>query len=53
MHQVIKLLRDEGISLSIALKSVLKGKGKAVPVLNKAPCHEDILGEQRYRSTHS
>jgi hypothetical protein len=22
----------------------VKGKGKVVPVLNEAPCHEDILG---------
>jgi len=30
-----------------------KGKGKVVLVLNKAPRHEDILGEWRYSSTHS
>jgi hypothetical protein len=28
-------------------------KGKIVPVLNKAPRHEDVLGEWRYSSTHS
>jgi hypothetical protein len=30
-----------------------KGKGKAVPVLNYAPRHEDVLGEWRYSSMHS
>jgi hypothetical protein len=31
----------------------VKGKGKAVPVLNKAPRHEGVLGMERYSSTHS
>jgi hypothetical protein len=31
----------------------LKSKVIIVPVLNYAPRHEDILGEWRYRSTHS
>jgi hypothetical protein len=30
-----------------------KVKGKVVPVLNKAPRHEDVLGEWKYSSTHS
>jgi hypothetical protein len=30
-----------------------KGKGKVVPVFNKAPRHEDVLGEWRYSPTHS
>jgi hypothetical protein len=30
-----------------------KGKGKVAPLLNKAPRHEDILGEWKYSSTHS
>jgi hypothetical protein len=29
------------------------GKGKVVPVLNQAPRHEGVLGEWKYRSTHS
>jgi hypothetical protein len=31
----------------------VKVNGKAVPVLNLAPRHEDVLGEWRYSSTHS
>jgi hypothetical protein len=31
----------------------VKVKGKGVPVLNYVPCHEDVLGEWRYSSTHS
>jgi hypothetical protein len=34
-------------------KVKVKGKGKVAPVLNQAPCHEDVLGEWRYSSTHS
>jgi hypothetical protein len=30
-----------------------KCKGKFVPVLNYAPCHEGVLGEWTYSSTHS
>jgi len=30
-----------------------KGKNKFVPVINKAPRHEDVLGEWMYNSTHS
>jgi hypothetical protein len=33
--------------------SFVKGKGKVVPVLNKAPRQEDVLEEWRYSATHS
>jgi len=33
---------------------IVKGKGEVVPVLNQAPCHEDVFGRGwRYNSTHS
>jgi len=31
----------------------LAGQGKAVPVLNYAPRHEDLLGEYTYSSIYS
>jgi len=31
----------------------VKGKSKAVPVLNKTPRHEDVLVQRRYNSTLS
>jgi hypothetical protein len=34
-------------------KLKVKGKGKVVPVLNWAPCHEGVLAERKYRSKHS
>jgi len=30
-----------------------KSKGKVVPVLNSAPCHDGVLGKWRYSSTYS
>jgi hypothetical protein len=38
---------------SLVLFEGKKVKGKVVPVLNWAPCHEGVLGEWRYSSTHS
>jgi hypothetical protein len=32
---------------------VITDKCKVVPVLNYVSCHEDVLGEWRYSSTHS
>jgi len=31
----------------------IKGKGKVIPVLNEALCHEGVLREWRYSYTHS
>jgi hypothetical protein len=45
------------LTLSIRLTYIrgckVKDKGKVVPVHNKAPRQEDVLGEWRYSSTHS
>jgi hypothetical protein len=32
---------------------MVEGKGKIVPVLNQASCHEDVFGVWRYSSMHS
>jgi hypothetical protein len=35
---------DSGQSLTADFGLKVKVKGKVVPVLNQAPCHEDVLG---------
>jgi hypothetical protein len=39
--------------LRFCYKMIVTGKGKVVPVLNLAACHEGVLGEWSYSSTHS
>jgi hypothetical protein len=43
------------IKHTVLLECRGRGKGKVVPVLffNWAPCHEGVLGERMYSSTHS
>jgi len=44
---------DGEIKISHIWLEDLKGKGKVVPLLNRAPRHEDVLGEWRYSFRHS
>jgi hypothetical protein len=37
----------------VSLRSFKSGKGKVVSVLKQAPCHKDVVGEWKCRSTHS
>jgi hypothetical protein len=48
--QFCRQLETEATALMLR---VVKYKGKVVPVLKKAPRHEDVLEEWRYSSTHS
>jgi len=52
MSQIKLLSLGHGLSHTFRMRWFAV-KGEVVPVLNQAPCHEDVLGEWRYSSMHS
>lgn len=40
-------------NMNIIMEIHHKHKGKAIPVFNKIPCHEDKMGEWKYGATPS
>jgi hypothetical protein len=48
-ERLINIRKEESFTVAVCIDS----KGKVVPVLNEAPCHEDTGGVERYISMHS